>query len=544
VWRVAAVLGIDLGTSQVKAVVVGAGGEMLGRGRAGYPVNAPAEGHAETDPDDWWRATVSAVREALAAAAAGGTRSGQGGDAAAGGDAGASGGLEVVGVGVDGQMHGVALADKDGRPVRPAILWLDQRAAAEAAWYERLPAELTAPLGNQASAGMAGPILCWLAAHEPDAMRRARWALQPKDWLRLRLTGRAATDPTDASGTLLFDLPRGAWAEDLITALGLPADKLPPVLASAAIAGRLLPGPASELGLATGIPVATGAADTAAALYAAVPDTGSGPAAAGNAPSVGPGPEPGRPGAAVPDTADPGTGLGAESGRLGLAGGEWALLTVGTGGQWVVPEGRFRPVLNTNLFRAVGGGFYRLAAAQNVGAALGWVRGVFGASWQELYDTAARPWQAGTPVFVPYLAQERWDRAATGTWTGLTLAHTKDDLLRGALEGVAFLLRRRLEDLRAAGHHPEAAIIGGGGASHPAWRQLLADVLGLPLHPADTSWLSAAGAARVAAAAAGMGGTGDGWVRSGYEKPAAVVPGERNAASSGYDRFTHQLSAP
>jgi xylulokinase len=489
------VLGLDLGTSQVKALVTGADGEILGRGRAGYPVEAPAEGRAETDPGDWWRATVTALREALA-------------DARSGSD------VEVAGLGLAGQMHGVVLAGEDGAPVRPAIVWLDRRASAEAARYEELPAGLTAPLGNRASAGMAGPMLCWLARHEPDALRAARWALPPKDWVRLRLTGRAATEPTDASGTLLFDLRRGAWAGDLVAALGLPADKLPPVLTPTGIAGRLLAGAASELGLPPGIPVAAGAADTAAALYAA---------GLGTAPR-----------AADADTAGTGGAAGPAPGR--------ALLTVGTGGQWVVAEGAFRPTANTNLFRAVGEGFYRLAAAQNVGVALDWVRGVFGASWQELYDTAARPWRAGTPVFVPYLAEERWDRAATGTWTGLTLAHRRDDLLRAALEGVAFLLRRRLDDLRAAGHHPDAAIIGGGGASHPAWRQLLADVLGVPLHPANTSWLSAAGAARIAAGATGMRWGGDGRVRSGDKETAAVVPGERNAANAGYDRFTHKLT--
>jgi xylulokinase len=468
-----ATLGIDLGTSQVKALVMGADGEILGRGRTGYPVTAPAAGRAETDPAEWWRATVTAVREALAAA---------------------GGGLEVVAVGIDGQMHGVVLTREDGTPARPAILWLDRRASAEAARYSQLPTELTAPLGNRASAGMAGPVLCWLARHEPDALRAARWALPPKDWVRLRLTGQAATEPTDASGTLLFDQVRGVWAGELIEAVGLPADKLPPILESAEVAGRLLPGPARELGLPSGIPVAAGAADTAAALHAA-------------------GPAPDR-----------------------------ALLTVGTGGQWIVAEDGFRPGANTNLFRAVGGGFYRLAAAQNVGVALDWVRGVFGASWQELYDTAARPWRSGTPVFVPYLAEERWDRAATGTWTGLHLAHQRDDLLRAALEGVAFLLRRRLEDLRAAGHRPDAAILGGGGASHPAWRQLLADALGLPLHPADTSWLSAAGAAQVAAASLGMRQGGDGRVRSGYKETAAVAPRELNAASAGYERFTHKLA--
>jgi xylulokinase len=475
VKRSRAVLGIDLGTSQVKALVVGADGGILGRGRAGYPVGAPAEGRAETDPEDWWRATVAAVREALPDAD-----------------------VEVAGVGVDGQMHGVVLAGEEGAAVRPAILWLDRRASAEAGRYGELPAGLTAPLGNRSSAGMAGPLLCWLARHEPDALRRSRWALQPKDWVRLRLTGQAATDPTDASGTLLFDLAGGAWAWDLIAALGLPADRLPPIRDSAEVAGRLLPQPAGELGLAPGIPVATGAADTAAALYAA--------------------------------------GLHATDG------GEWALLTVGTGGQWIVAEREFRPAAGTNVFAAVGGGFYRLAAAQNVGVALDWVRGVLGGSWQELYDTAAWPWRAGTPVFLPYLARERWDPVAAGAWSGLTLQHQRGDLLRAALEGVAFLLRRRLDDLRAAGRHPDAALLGGGGASHPAWRQLLADVLGLPLHPADTSWLSAAGAAGVAAAAIGMRRGGDGRVRSGYKETEAVAPRQLNAASAGYERFTHKLT--
>jgi len=496
-----AVLGIDLGTSQVKALVMGPGGEILGRGRAGYRVVSPGEGLAETDPPQWWRATTVAVREALADASAD---------------------VEVAAVGIDGQMHGAVLAESDGNAVRPAILWLDRRAQAEAARYGELPAELTRPLGNQASAGMAGPMLGWLAAHEPDVLRRARWALQPKDWLRMRLTGQAATDPTDASGTLLFDLARGVWADGVIAALGLPGEKLPPVLGSTKVAGQLLPGPASELGLTPGIPVAVGAADTAAALYAAGLHAGPGSADAhgGTAESAGSG-----------------------RGREGAGRGESALLTVGTGGQWMVPERQFRPAAGINLFAAVGGGFYRLAPVQNAGVALDWVRGVLGVSWQQLYDTAARPWRADTPVFLPYLARERWDPATAGAWEGLTLRHDRDDLMRGAIEGVAFLLRKRLDDLRAAGHQPEAVLLGGGGATHPAWRQLLADVLALPLYPGDTSWLSAAGAARVAAAAAGMEGTGESRGRSGYWNTAAVVQGELNLASAGYDRFTHKLTA-
>jgi len=393
-------------------------------------------------------------------------------------------------------MHGVVLADAAGTPLRPAILWLDRRAAAEAAAYGELPAELTSPLGNQPSPGMAGPILCWLTRHEPAIVSSARWALQPKDWLRLRLTGEAATDPTDASGTLLFDLTRGGWAAAVVTALGLPAEKLPDIREPAERAGRLVPAAAAHLGLRPGLPVATGAADTAAALLAAHP-----PADA-------------------------------------------ALLTLGSGGQWVVPTAAFRPAARINIFRAAGGGFYQLAPAQNVGVTLDWVRELLAVSWQDLYDTAARPWRAGTPLFLPYLTEERWDGAAKGAWTGLTLAHQKDDLLRGALEGVAFLLRERLEDLRAAGRDPAKVIIGGGGTRHPAWRQLLADVLGLPLHPARTSWLSATGAALVAAAAtgatraaAGLPGGAAGDRSDADEDKGVIAPGERGAASTGYGRF-------
>jgi xylulokinase len=471
VARRRAVLGIDLGTSGVKVLVVGldnetrddgsrgdgtsdnrttdggtrddgnrdndgtVAGRVLGRGRAEYPVLVPSAGRAESDPGDWWRSTGRAVRQAVAQAA----------------------GAEIVGLAVAGQMHGLVLAPAAAAPddsaLRPAILWLDQRAALEADRYTELPAALTVGLGNRPSAGMAGPILCWLARHEPENVAAARWALTPKDWIRLRMTGEAATDPTDASGTLLFDLERDAWADDLIAALGLPRDKLPPVRGSARPSGALLPGPAAELGLPPGIAVATGAADTAAALHAA--------------------------------------GLSADE----------AMLTLGSGGQWAVPENEFRPTSRTNLYRAVGDGYYRLAPVQNVGVTLNWVRTLLNVSWADLYDAAARPARPGAPVFVPYLAPERWDPAATGAWTGLTLAHQREDLLRSALDGVAALLRERLDDLRAAGHDPRRVMLGGGGATHPAWRALLAGALALPLHPAPAPWLSAVGAARLAAAA-------------------------------------------
>ena len=391
--RPRAVLGLDLGTSQVKALLCAPDGTALGQGTVGYEVATPRPGWAEASPEHWWQAACTAVRAAVGPAPA-----------------------EVAGLAVAGQMHGAILCTERAVALRPAITWLDRRADAEADDYQRLPADLRARLGNAPSPGMAGPILLWLSRHEPDTYWQARWMLQPKDWLRLRLTGQAATDPTDASGTLLFDLARGEWATDLARALGLRIDLLPAIRPPAGIAGPLLPAAAEDLGLRPGLPVAIGAADTAASLHAAHLPPG------------------------------------------------WGLLTLGTGGQLIIPvpatpdsdipfPDNPDPGGATNLFRSVDGGTYRLAAAQNVGVTLDWVRRTLGAGWDELYDTAARPWRADTPVFLPYLAGERWDHRDTGGgWIGLTLAHQREDLMRSALEGVAFLLRGKLGELdRRAG---------------------------------------------------------------------------------------------
>ena len=481
-----AVLGLDLGTSQVKALVCAPDGTVLGQGLAGYGVSTPRDGWAETDPEDWWQAACAAVRTALGPAPA-----------------------EVAGLAVVGQMHGVVLCAERSVVLRPAVLWLDRRAAAETGDYQRLPPDLRARLGNAPTAGMAGPILLWLSRHEPDAYRRARWMLPPKDWLRLRLTGQAATDPTDASGTLLFDIGRDTWATEVARALGLRTDLLPAIRPSAQIAGYLQPAAARQLGLRPGLPVATGAADTAASLLAA----------------------------ALP----PG----------------WGLLTLGTGGQLIVPDnplpdspdpyytvpGEPDGSGRTSLFRAVGAGTYRLAGAQNVGVTLDWVRRTLGATWDELYGTAARPWQAGAPVFLPYLASERGDdHDAGGTWAGLTLAHQRDDLMRAALEGVAFLLRDHLEAMRAAGARPARIQLAGGGTAHPAWRQLLADALGVPLYPGGAGWLTARGATMIAARAAGLVTGADTTDRSAEKSP--VIPAASQLAEASYRRFRSEAIPP
>jgi xylulokinase len=437
-------LGLDLGTSSVKALFLSEDGGILGEGSASYPVRSPQTGWAESYPDDWWNAAVEATRIALG-----------------------SHGAQVAALGLSGQMHGVVLADERGHPLRPAVLWADARSGEQLAAYRKLDEDARRRLANPPAVGMAGPSLLWLRDHEPEVYASARWALQPKDWLRLRLTGEVAAEPSDASATLLYDLRSDGWAYPVVEELGLRPDLLAPLVASAAVAGTLTREAAEDLGLRAGLPVAAGAADTAAAML------GGG--------LLQPGP---------------------------------VQLTVGTGGQIVAPRGSPEPDPHerTHLYRAATPDlWYSMAAIQNAGLALEWVRKTLGVSWEEVYEEAfAVPPGAGGVLFLPYLSGERtprFDPGARGAWTGLGLDHGRGHLLRAALEGVAFALREGLEALEDAGTPIPELRLAGGGTAIESWRRLLADVLGRPLRPLPDAMArvaSARGAALLAGAASGV----------------------------------------
>jgi xylulokinase len=443
-----AALGIDLGTSSVKAMMLDpADGTVLAQSDAPYPVDRPHLGWAETDPRQWW----AAVRQTVAAVTA------------------AVPDRPVGGIGLSGQMHGVVLCRADGTPTRPAVLWADSRAEAELDAYRSLPDDQRARLANPLSPGMAGPILAWLHRHEPQPVAAARQALQPKDWIRARLTGKFAAEPSDASGTLLYDVLTEDWSESVVAALGIRRDLLPPILASAdAEAGRLTESAAAQLGLPAGIPVAAGAADTAAAML--------------------------------------GAGL-VEPGVLQL--------TIGTGVQLVTPVARptaellhesASPVVH-RYRSALVGGWYAMAAGMTGGQTLDWVRRLLGAEWAELYAAADRPPEPDDPIFLPHLVGERTpylDTGMRGAWTALSPRHDRTALLHAALEGVAFAVADELDALPGVPATGRELRLAGGGTTSPGWRQLLADILDARLHAVEVPGASARGAALLGARAGGL----------------------------------------
>jgi len=439
-------LGIDLGTSFVKVAVMAEDGSVKQVTSAGYAMDSPRPGWSETDPTVWWLAT----RTAVASLSAAHLRS-------------------IDAIGLAGQMHGVVLTGEDDRAVRPAILWADGRSTDEVDRYRKLDPGLLHRLANPPATGMAGPTLLWLKTHESSVFDSARWALQPKDWLRLHLTGEASGEPTDASATLLYDFVDDGWADRVLRELDIRAELLPELVASQEVAGRLTREAAEELGIKAGIPVAAGAADTAASLV------GHGVLA--------PGP---------------------------------VVLTIGTGAQMTTVRNEFRPdpTKRTYVFRTVEKGkWYSMAAILNAGLALDWVRRLFGVEWDALYGSISQvPAGSGGVRFLPYLVAERTpllDASTRASWSGVEPHHAREHLLKAALEGVAFTLREAMDSLEATGISIADLQLAGGGTVDQHWRQMLADVLGKRLLTVDSAAGAARGAALLAGLAAGTWSMGD-----------------------------------
>ena len=412
-------IGLDVGTTGVKALAISESGDVLGRAERGYPLSTPHAGWAEQDPEDWWRASERALSEL--------------------------GRREDEPVGFSGQMHGLVALGPDDRPLRPAILWNDQRTAAECAEIEeRVGLERLIELtGNRALTGFTAPKLLWLRRNEPETYGRVAHVLLPKDYVRLRLTGERVIDAADASGTLLFDVAHRRWSDEVLDTLELPREWLPQVHESTAIGGA---GDQAAAALGVGI--------------------------------VGP---------------------GSVSVVLGTSGVVFAVL----------PAYSADPQARVHVFcHAVPETWHAMGVMLSAAGSLRWLRDVVGGSFDELADEAGR-WEPGTEglLFAPYLAGERTPHAdpdARGAFVGLELRHDRGALARAVLEGVAFGLRDSLELLRTLGVEPVAGRVSGGGARSELWLRIVATVLGVPLERTAVEEGSAFGAALLGGVAAGV----------------------------------------
>ena len=427
-------VGLDVGTSGVKGIALDAGGTVLARAGRGYRLSTPHPGWAEQDPDDWWQAAAEVLDQLSATAG------------------------PPVGIGLTGQMHGLVALDRAERPVRPAILWNDQRCEAECEEIiDQIGLErLVALTGNRALTGFTAPKLLWLRNHERETYDRIASILLPKDYIRLKLTGEHGSDVADSSGTLLFDVASRAWSDELASELEIPSEWLPPARESPETSGYT----------AAGIPVAAGAGDQAAGAL----------------------------GAGV-------TRPGPVSVVLGTSGVVFGVLD----GYRPDPLGR------THTFcHAVPGTWHAMGVMLSAAGSLEWLRAIVGADSD--FDTLlaeAAAWAPGAEglTFLPYLAGERTPHAdpdARASFTGLTLRHNRGALVRAVLEGVCFGLRDCLDVLAESGLHATAGIASGGGAASELWLRIAASVLGIPLSRTASGDGAAFGAALLAGVAAGV----------------------------------------
>ena len=451
-------LGIDVGTSGTKALLIDGRGRVRATATAEHPSLFPKPGWSEQRPDDWWSSTCKATRSVL--------------------HKGKVAGVDVAAVGLSGQMHGSVFLDVRGKVLCNALLWNDQRTEAECAEIERRAggrAALIELVRNVALTGYTAPKILWLRKHKPALFRRVRTILLPKDYVNYRLTGTRQCEVSDASGTLLFDVARRAWSTSLMEKLDLDPAIFPPVVESCEVIGELTPPAARATGLKAGIPVVAGAGDQAAAAV--------------------------------------GTGVV----RKGIVSA-----TMGTSGVVFAHSDQPVPNdagLLQSFCHAVPGAWCVFGCMLSAGGSLQWAREVFYAdalararsttTRDAIYTSMIKEAAAAGDselLFHPYLTGERCPYAhahARGAFIGLTRVHSRGALVRAVLEGVTRGMGQQVELMRALGVTIREVRLGGGGAKNAWWRQLQADIYGVKCVSMRSEEGSALGAALLAAVGSG-----------------------------------------
>ncbi|MBL1066875.1 xylulokinase [Streptomyces sp. 7-21] len=445
-------IGIDLGTSACKAIAVDKAGDVVATESRGYPMTNLRQGWAEQDPADWWDATDEAVRALTARLP--------------------EGGREVTAIGLCGQMHGLTALAADGTPLRRAILWNDQRSAPQCDWITDRAGGLDGLLRmtqNRMLPGFTGGKIIWLRENEPDVYERTARILNPKDYLRLRMTGNYVTDVSDASGTGLFHVAKRVWSGELLSLTGIDQALLPDVVESTEPTGRLLP----DLAERWGVPAAT-------EVY-------------------------GGGGDAVLQT----TAMGlVDPGAVGFTIGTAGIVAGGTSQCPEAPSGRVQVSCGN-----APGRWHIMGVSLAAGGAFHWLRDALAPAHEdapvsfERLVALAREVEPGSRglMFLPYLLGERSPHLApeaTAAWLGLTPMHDLGHLARSVMEGVLLNLREILEICRQSGVVADRVVASGGAANEPLWLQMLADVLG---RETVTVTGAAEGGAYGAALVAGVG---------------------------------------
>jgi xylulokinase len=460
-----AVLSIDLGTGSVKALLRGRDESVLSISTAGYGVSRPRSGWAEQDPAAWWRATVQSVRSVLDTQQ----------------------GIRISGIGLTGQMHGTVLLDEYGQVLRPAIIWEDARSRHQVEEMTRLIGldRLVDITGSPVATGFQAASVRWVQENEPEIWKRTVSVLLPKDFLRWKLSGDFVSEPSDASGTLLFDVSRRDWSSALLALLSIEQSQLPKIVESTAMTGELCEEAASDLGLDSGIPIVAGGGDAPAAALAA-----------------------------------------------GLTSEDAVLLTISTGSQAILPtnqveldrQGRSHSWCACFSLQSGGPPWYRMGATLASGLALRWLReSIFGLESAETYEqmiewAVTTPAGAGGLVFLPYLVGERtphMDPAARGMFLGLCADHGRSEMTRAVMEGATFAIFDAFQALvSSANRGADRIVLAGGGARSTIWRQIVADVFERPVLPLVESEGSAIGAALLAGTALGWHSLKEGATRA------------------------------